>query len=162
MLKEATRHPLSGTSQRLTAAYKWKTISRKYGRSSELEATREILNLLDLAVAESSSLEVLAGRLSGDETFRQAEGAASDAAVLAILARDLPLAVALLEQGRSTIFTQLGRYRSAADEVGAMSPEFATRFAELSVQMDALMLQERRNQSNSDTAAQSFEDAGSR
>lgn len=101
---------------------------------------KEILNLVDLAVAESASVESLSSRLSEDVYFTDVHGVGSDAAVLAILRRDYPLAVSLLEQGRSAIFAGLGRYRSAIEDVPETSPELAASFIDFSAQLNALVV----------------------
>lgn len=162
MLRDATLDSASPTFLRVSAAYWWKTHARKYLHASELDAARESLNLLELAVTESASLEGLSGRLSEDKVFKRAQGVASDAAALAISAHDLPLAVSLLEQGRSTIFTQLGRYRSAIDDVKEKSPDLAKSFVELSAQLGALVVRGGNFGSGNNTHSRGAEDDASR
>lgn len=140
MLKEATLHCTSLLSHRIHAANEWRRFSRKHSQASEFEAAREVLNLLDLAVSESSSLNGLYGRLSADETFKTAHGTAAEAAALAIDGGDVTQAIAVLEQGRSIILTQLGRYRSAIEDVSNVSQDLAARFVNLSSSLNALVL----------------------
>lgn len=127
-------------SDRIYAANQWRNLAVRYNHSSQLDAARETLNLLDLAVAESTTLEGVSSRFSDDWSFRGAQGAASDAAALAVQSGDVKLAVSLLEQGRSSIFNQLGRYRSAIDDIREASPELATRFLKLSADLESLVL----------------------
>lgn len=125
------------------AADMWRTVSRRLGDPSELDATKTMLNILDLAVAESTSLESLSGRLSNG-SFNHAQGVGSDAAALAIESGDFRLGVSLLEQGRSIIYAQLGRFRSAIDDIRKASSELAERLAGLSMELDALVVRGER------------------
>lgn len=59
MLREAALDSTSLLSDRLLAANTWRQFSQKYFHQYELEAAREVLNILHLAVSESSSLEGL-------------------------------------------------------------------------------------------------------
>lgn len=139
MLRDATQPSPCPISQRILAANRWRYFSRKFAHPSELEAARETLKLLDLAVSQSSSLQNISTLMADEVIFKGAQGVASDAAALAIRAGDIRLAVSLLENGRSTIFNQLGRYRSQIEEVRGTSPELAERFMELSAHLDALV-----------------------
>lgn len=158
LLQEATLHSLSATHDRISAANTWRDLARKHGHPSELLAMRETLNILDVAAAESSSLETLSLRLSDWRSFQGAQGNASDAAALAIDSRDLPLAVSLLEQGRSVIYSHLCRYRSAIDDVRRVSPELAARLFDLSVELDALVVRGERIDSNKNTRTKPSDD----
>lgn len=140
LVKEATHTSPASIRDRMRGADAWRHLARKHGDLSELKAAREILNLLDLAVAESASLESLSSRLSQQATFRNVRGVASDAAALAMESGDYALAVSLLEQGRSSIFAGLGRYRSAINDIRGASPDLATRFVELSAELDGLVV----------------------
>lgn len=162
MLQEATLHSWSTTGDRIHAANVWRKTSHTHAHPSELEAIRETLNLLDLAVAETASLEGVSTRLSEDETFRSAQGVASDAAALAIQAGDLPMAVSLLEQGRSIIFSQLGRYRSSVEQVRSVAPELATRLGELGVQLDALVFRGEHSNPTSNVVPDGLQEEASR
>lgn len=139
-LREATLASSSPLHHRVDAANEWRYLAQQYGHPSELEAARGTLILLDLAVAESASLQHHSHRLTKNKVYKGARGVASAAAVLAVRAGDVPLAVSLLEQGRSTIFTQLGHYRSAIEDVRDVSPDLAKRFEELSASLNALLL----------------------
>lgn len=162
LLQEAAHHSLSATSERTRAANRWRMISSAIGHPSQLEAVKITLNLMDLAVAESTSLESLSRRLAEEESFKNAQGVASDAAALAIESGDLPLAVSLLEQGRSIIYSHLGRYRSPIDDVRQVSPELAARLVDLGVQLDALVVRGERIDSTSNFEAKPFDDDTSR
>lgn len=161
-LQEAVLHSLSPTAARIGAANVWRALAQKRAHPSELQAMKETLVLLDLAVVESASLEVHSRRLVDGNIFREAQGVASDAAALAIRANDLPLAVSLLEQGRSTIFKQLSNYRLAIDDVRRVSPELATRLIELGSELDALVIRGDCSNSPASVPTQMFEDKASR
>lgn len=162
MIREATMHSPSVISYRIDAANTWRELAHQYSHPSELDAARATLNLLDQAVSESTSVEALSTLLSREKKFRHGRGVASDAAALAIQAGDIMLAVSLLEQGRSTIFSQLGRYRSAIDDVREASPVLATRFDELSAELNALVLDARGDGTESNNSPKHFEDITSR
>lgn len=107
LVREATQASIASIENRIDAAVTWIILARRYEDASQLEATKEILNLLDLAVAESASLESLSNRLSKRASFKNVHGMGSYAAALAIKSGDCVLAVSLLEQGRSSIFRDL-------------------------------------------------------
>lgn len=122
----------------------------------------ETLNLLDIAVAQSTSIRRLSSLLAEDNTFMLIQGLASDSAALALEAGQVPLAVSLLEQGRSIIFTQLGRYRSVIDDIREVSRELADRFSGISAQMNELLLEDRGLASDSLTLPEIFENNATR
>lgn len=161
LLQEAAYYSLSSTGERMRAANLWRRISHD-GHPSEFKAMKTTLNLMDLAVAESASLESLSDRLSDEKSFKEAQGVASDAATLAIESSDLRLAVSLLEQGRSIIYSQLGRYRSAIDDVRQVSPELAERLVNLSGDLDALVVRGERVESKGHFKMKPFDDNSSR
>lgn len=162
LLREAAQHFVSATNPRMSAASWWQRLAHAVGSPTELEAIRRMLNLLDLAVAESASLESLSSRLSENNQFRAALGVASDGAVLTVKSGDLRLAVSLLEQGRSIIYSQLGRYRSAIDKVHEVSPELAKRLVGLGIELDALVVRGERVDLVGNTKKRSFDDDTSR
>ncbi len=55
MVKEATLPSVATIRDRIYAANWWRHLAEKYRHSSQLDAARETLNLLDLAVAESTT-----------------------------------------------------------------------------------------------------------
>lgn len=162
LLKEASQHTMSPTRSRMHAATLWRTSCRDSGLPSELEAIKAILNLMDLAVAESTTLEGLPSMLSDTVESDEAQGVASDAAALSLNSGDLVTAVSLLEQGRSIIYAQLGRYRPAVDDVYRISPDLSGRLVDLSVQLDALVVRRERIDSKNNARARPFDDDISR
>lgn len=162
LLQAASQHTMSATKERLKAAGMWREVCRWMRRASELDALRSMLHLVDLTVAESRTLENLSSRLSSVEKSKAVQGIASDAAALAIDSGDLPQAISLLEQGRSIIYAQLGRYRSTIDDVRRVSPELAASLADLSVELDALVVRGERINSKSNVMTQPSDDDTSR
>ncbi|KAG8884018.1 hypothetical protein FRB98_002659 [Tulasnella sp. 332] len=61
---------------------------------------------------------------------------ASDAAAVALNEKQPRRAVELLEQGRGVLLAQLVRYRTALDDLHAISPRIAAEFTELSSQLE--------------------------
>lgn len=82
--------------------------------------------------------------------------------MLGIEASDLPLAVSLMEQGQSIIYTRLGLYRSAIDVVRKESPELATRLGDLSAELDALVARRERTDIKTNDRTRQFDDNTSR
>lgn len=96
------------------------------------------LGLLEEAITRSTSLEKQYSQLSNHSTLKQTKGLAVDAASLAIDGGEVELALELLEQGRAVLFAQLGRYRTALDDIAAVAPELAKKLVTLGRQLDAV------------------------
>lgn len=160
MLQEASAYTSSSALKRLEASREWLLLAREFHQDSELEAAIEILNLLEIAVAQSQSLESLYTRLSEDKLIRGAKDVAADAAALAIEKGDVPLAVSLLEQSRAVIFTQLGHYRTALDDVWATAPALAERFVKLSNTMNSLLMRGEMAELAGDRETARYQDQG--
>lgn len=135
-LEEASQPGFSSNVSRLRAANQWRTFSRLFHHQSAMRAHLTALSLLDIAVSGTPSLEKRFTQLSTNQVVNNARCVASDAAALAVGQGDLPLAVALLEQGRMILFTQLRRYRTSLDDVKALAPELAERFTQLGRELD--------------------------
>lgn len=92
--------------------------------------------------------------------MREARTVAGDAAALAFEMGDIRLGVTLLERGRSMIFTQLGRFRRALDDVEEANPELAQRFSELSATLNNLVLHSKNSNTLQIPKWSTFEDLG--
>lgn len=158
MLQEATRSTAASVQERLFAVNIWRDLAQRHNHQSELKAMRQTLDLVELAVAESHSLECLSDRLTSEWTFLGTRSIGSDAAALAIQSGDTRLAVSLLERGRSSIFRQLGRYRSVIDDVREVSPNLALRFTDKSAELSELILNAERGKIASDERARGVQD----
>lgn len=93
------------------------------------------LDLLNSCVVTTRSLQARVERLSG-ESFKGVRHLAHLAAAAAISRGNLSLAVELLEQGRATLLSQVGRYRVALGGLGSSHAELVRRFDELSHQLE--------------------------
>lgn len=140
-------------SHRLQAVNRWNSFSQQFDPESQKEAAVETLALLDLAVSRSSSLETQCYQLSGNELIQEAKEGAVVAAAVAIKGRELPLAAALLEQGRAFIFSQLVRHRTAIDKLRKEYPDLSYRFAQLSRELEGIVIR-----GDHETGAQTPED----
>lgn len=92
--------------------------------------------------------------------MQQSQSVARQTAALAFELGDIRLGVTLLERGRSMIFTQLGRFRQAFDDVKGASPELAQRFSELSSDLDDLVLHGKNAKTLQVSKRSTFEDLG--
>lgn len=139
-LEEASQPGFSSNVNRLRAANQWRTFARLFHHQSAMKAHETALSLLDIAVSGTPSLEKRFAQLSTNQIVNDARGVASDAAAFAVGQGDLPLAVTLLEQGRMILFTQLRRYRTSLDDVRALAPELAEKFAHLGHELDQALV----------------------
>lgn len=132
--------------QRVQAVLQWNDFARKYLHPSRLEASITFLNLIDTALTRAPSIDgqyrwlLYNGRIM--------ENVASSAAAAAIHQGDLPLAISLLEQGRALILSQLGRYRTTLEELKDRDPVLATNFAQLSKELDVIVVRLARLEPN--------------
>lgn len=138
LFREASLTTSSPVQLRLQAASEWCRNARILGHESVLEAYSTSLNLLGVAIARGRSLETRHIHLSTDTMLSRdvVEHLATDAASWAIEQDRVELAVEFLEQGRATILTQIGRYRTPLDDVAKKNPELARRFEGLSRLLD--------------------------
>lgn len=143
----------------MEAAHSWRLFADEFKHSDRLNAYRTSLNILDAAATRSSSLEKQYSQLSTATLLRVSKDVTVDAAALAIDKGETELAVALLEQGRARLFSELGRYRTTLDDLEAISPLLAARFAALSNELDALVIS---GVSSSTASGNQFEDDMSR
>ncbi len=104
-----------------------------------MEAYRASLEVLQIFLVGGSSLESRHQRLTyhaplgvkvGTETL------AVDGAACAIGFGQIETALEILEQGRSFLLTQAGRYRTHVDDLEATHPKLAHKFQRLSAKME--------------------------
>lgn len=133
LLKEAAIIERSQIAVSLKSAYQWVELSVKYQHPTALNAFEAALELQSLAILLSRTLTAQHQRIVAQKGSRYIT---HDATAFAISKRNLELAIELSEQGRSTVFSQLGRYRTTLDDLRAIDKELADRFAELSHQLD--------------------------
>ena len=150
LLEQATMSATSGPpGVRLRAATLWVDVTVKWADRSALKAYHATIGLLDTILASGRSLESRHRRLASVEAGRT-QTLAVDGAACAIGSGEVELAIEMLEQGRSVLLTQAGRYRTRVDELEATHPGLASQFRSISAMMDASAMD--RGQRNPDLA----------
>ena len=135
LLEEATSAASGGPlEERLLAALSWVGLSIEWSHPSELDAYHKSLELLQVLISTGSSLESVHYRLTSTITLKSTRHLAVDAAACAIRQGRIEMALELLEQGRSLLLTQAGRYRAPVDE---LQDTLADEFRTLSAKMEA-------------------------
>ena len=141
VLEEATSAASGGPLEdRLLAALFWVDLSIQWSHPSSLDAYRKSLELLQVLVFTGSSLESLHYRLSSAVRLKGTRYLAVDAAACAIREGRVEIALELLEQGRSLLLTQTGRYRTPVDDLEAVDPNLADEFRRNSVLIERSIL----------------------
>lgn len=111
------------------AAFWWAHMASYYERPSVLDAFKAHLDISDRYVTLSRSLDTQHLNLVPLGSLPPAVAAAA----CAIEHKDLQLAVELVERGRGTLLSHLGRYRTPAiDDLRKIDPVLADRFIQLS------------------------------
>lgn len=113
--KAASTHNPSRIEDRMQAAGLWRDQAALLDHGSQLDAYIVSLGILDAAITRSRSLEEQYSQLTSNNITALSKDVAVDGAALAISLGNLEIAVEMLEQGRATLFTQLGRYRTVLD-----------------------------------------------
>ena len=132
-IEEATQNTTGGPlSDRLKAALTWVDLASKWAHPSSLEAYRRSLELLQLVLAAGNSLESRHLRLTS-VALEGTQNLAVDGAASAIGLGRVEMALELLEQGRSLLLTQAGRYRTAVDNI---EDTLAHEFRAISAKME--------------------------
>jgi hypothetical protein len=128
LLEEATTAASGGAVEdRLSAAFCWVYRAIEWSHPSELDAYRRYLELLQALVSTGSSLESTHYRITSTARLKHHGHMVADAAACAIREGRTELALEFLEQGRSLLLTQAGRYRTPVDELeGPLADEFRT------------------------------------
>lgn len=132
LLREAVAADASPIVHRLGAALDWIQASRLLRDPSRLDAYIQTFTLTDISVTRARSLETRLSNLTSDRMTGRLDGLAVDAASYSIEQGRLELAVELLEQGRATLFAQLGRYRTSLDHLRDINEDLAEEFKRLS------------------------------
>ena len=138
LLEEATHATTGGSpGDRLSAAFNWVNLATRWSHPSSLDAYRKSLELLEVVIATGRSLETRHLRLTSD---KETQTLAVDAAACAIGLDQVEMALEMLEQGRSLLFNQAGRYRTPIDGLeDTLTEEFRAISARMEVKaMDTL------------------------
>ncbi|KAG8942813.1 hypothetical protein FRC03_002867 [Tulasnella sp. 419] len=136
LLQKAASHPTGGIRLRFRKSFKWATLASSHKHNSRLEAYRSCLELLDQYVLTRTSVISRHQHLS--DVIPTA--VASDAASNAIEMGKLETAVEFLEQGKTILWSQLGRYRTPLDELHKVDKELAMEFERLSLQLETAVV----------------------
>ncbi|KAG8922746.1 hypothetical protein FRC02_011636 [Tulasnella sp. 418] len=129
LFEMATDHKPAHAKSRLDSALSW---IRKAKGDSLVRAFERALNLADQYLLIRSSISSR-HRLLPSIPFTLAP----DAAAVAIAAGDVKKAVEFLEQGRSLLWSQMGRYRTSIQALQDVDPGLAEEFGKLSAQLEA-------------------------
>jgi hypothetical protein len=130
---------------RLLAAFSWVDLSIQRPHPSCLRAYCTSLELLQVLISTGSSLESVHYRLTSTITLKRTRHLAVDAAAYAIREGHVEMALELLEQGRSLLLTQAGRYRTPVDH---LDDELANEFRAISAKMEASAMATRMQNAN--------------
>lgn len=109
-----------------------------------MEAYNSAFLQLDVVLALGQSLTKRHDRLVFDDDLEDTRDLGSEAATWAIQRGKLDRAVEFLEQGRSLLLAQIGRYRVKIDDIRQVDPDLANRFADLSRRLDASVVSDQQ------------------
>ncbi|KAG8863097.1 hypothetical protein FRB96_009277 [Tulasnella sp. 330] len=146
---------------RLNASFSWVYVAREFGHPSALDAYRTAIQLMDTSITVARVLERQHEHLTrevalGPESVSFAN-IVYDAASLAIEENQPRDAVELLEQGRSLLFNQLGRYRTSLDDLQDTNRELADQFEDLSAKLESSVVSGNKMSMSRD---RSFDESG--
>ena len=127
----------SSPLRRLSAAINWVDNARDYHHRSIISAYSISLCLLDRCLNLHPHVDLQHQFLA---STRIPKSLASDAASAAIDAGDLKLAVELLEQGRTILWSRMAKYRHPLDQLRHINRELADRLQALSIELEHLSL----------------------
>ncbi len=140
LIEEATYATTGGsTGERLQAAFAWVDLATRWSRPSSLEAYSKSLELLEILIATGRSLESRHLRLTS-KAIRKSQTLAVDSAACAISLGYIEMAVEMLEQGRSLLLNQAGRYRTPVD---GLEDTLAEEFRAISARMEGWAMNNR-------------------
>ncbi|KAG8892480.1 hypothetical protein FRB99_002692, partial [Tulasnella sp. 403] len=154
-LRSASTAPASPSDDRLRASCTWVEVATQFRDPTLMTAYETVIDILDVAVARSHSLESRHFALSTSDVFIQAKRLVVDAASFALNQDDPALAVTLLERGRTILFGQMLRYRPALEDLLAIDPALVERFSQLSRRLELSVISEEAPRVDS---ARPFED----
>jgi hypothetical protein len=133
LIEEATEATTGGPpGDRLRAAFAWVDFATQWSDPSSLEAYRKSLELLEVVIATGSSLEYRHLRLTSKQ-LRGSRTLAVDSAAYAIGLGHIEMALEMLEQGRSLLLNQAGRYRIPVE---GLEDTLAEKFRAISTKME--------------------------
>jgi len=122
---------------RIKAATKWANVARHHHHGSVMRAYSMSLRLLDRCLISYPNVDSQQKFLA---TASIPKSLASDAASVAIDAKDLEAAVEFLEQGRAILWSKMEGYRHPLDQLRQVDKQLADRLATLNVELEHLAL----------------------
>ncbi len=148
LLVQATLQTTGGPpSRRLQAALSWVSAASSWTNPSALKAYRTSLQLLEIVLAGTRSLETRHLRLTSAE-ITGSRTLARNAAACAIASGQLELALEMLEQGRGMLLMQAGRYRTPIQDLEAVHSQLASEFQAIGKQMETSVMESRPHTGN--------------
>ncbi|KAG8887968.1 hypothetical protein FRB98_008641 [Tulasnella sp. 332] len=160
LLEEACSHEHGTLASRFDASLSWKQLALQHAHPSALNALSTALELLDMWVTMSSSLDSQHSRIVAGEMYGHVQSLASDAAAVALDSKQPQRAVELLEQGRGILFAQLIRYRTALDDLSAASPRLAAEFTTLGSRLENSVKQDHTSRSSGSQSISGSDEIG--
>ncbi|PSR73840.1 hypothetical protein PHLCEN_2v10338, partial [Hermanssonia centrifuga] len=133
LFKEAVNLPNSPLNDRLGCAREWAHTARNAGHSSALDAYVKSLELLDLCLASTPTMDLQHQLLAAADTSDDVPDIsylASNSASYAIQAGKLQMAVEMLEQGRALLWSRMRGYRHPLEKLRQVNPQLANDFKE--------------------------------
>ncbi|KAG9022017.1 hypothetical protein FRB95_000996 [Tulasnella sp. JGI-2019a] len=136
LAREGATHELSPVIDRLRASSHWVQFGKELDDPSVLEAYMTQISLLDRYITFARSIGAQHSRLTTNSKSIQTADLASEATSYA-LQKSLPvMAIELLEQGRSILYSQLGKYHTSLIDLEAVNPKLANQFKVLSMRLE--------------------------
>jgi hypothetical protein len=136
LLKEATSITTGGpTPLRFQISLSWVDYAVKWSDPSAIDAYRAALGLLEVLLADRSSLESRHSRLLSLDA-PNIRHLAVDGAACALSSGQIEVALQLLEQGRSVLLTQAAKHRTSVDDLEAVNSTLAGEFKSICMKMD--------------------------
>ena len=137
--------------KKATTALLWAQTARSLGNQSEVfEAYRTFMQLLREVLVMSPTLEVQSGNIWGTGTAVRA------AASFAIEVGHIEIAVEMLELGRALLWSQVRRFRTPLDDLGAVNKELQDSFISTSRALETLSMRSMPTMRGSDVGQDSF------
>ncbi|KAG8968011.1 hypothetical protein FRC03_008876 [Tulasnella sp. 419] len=136
LFEAAVEHPTADVATRLRIAHQWANTAG-LDEASVLRALQKCIELFDRFTLIRPSV---GARLKMHGFLRQPTNFASDAASYALQLEQVETAVECLEQGRSLLWSQLGRYRVSLSKLKRADSRLAEEFTRLSTLLERASL----------------------
>lgn len=138
LFESAANQSTSNSLSRLGTALEWASAARTHEHESVVRAYSKALELLEQCLISRPTVELQQQFLASAASVPRS--LASDAAASAISAGKLEVAVELLEQGRSILWSKMRGYRNPLEQLRYANGELAGRFEKVSAELEHLAL----------------------